>query len=381
MWDPRRHSKRGEIPSRIPVDKVSNQLGKELIETMCALELCTLNGRFDQSKDNFTSVSCKGLTVVDYTSYSSLNLYSDFQVHDILDIIKSKDIPIDSTIPDHRLLTVEFKQPQRSSKTDSTKQQVKVKSIPKGYMQGSVVLEQLCMLADQLAPENRQVDVNLIYESFCGIIDDQLEIKMSKPRKPSDHNKPWWDENLKVLAKKVLKGILSKSWERNKQNGELKSAYLNSQKEFSKLVRKTKRCFRRERQLKLLEHQKYKPKIFWNFIKGIGSTTQQLPTSVCTPNGEVVTEGNQVLNVWRNYFCSLLCNDALSDEQNGFRTDRCCQDHIFALTSTIENRMARKEDTIACFIDFKKAFDCVNRDLLWKKLAVRLGYQASFFLL
>ena len=83
----------GEIPSRIPVDKVSNQLGKELIETMCTLELCTLNGRFDQSKDNFTSVSCKGLAVVDYfiCPYSSLNLYSDFQVHDILDIIKSKD--------------------------------------------------------------------------------------------------------------------------------------------------------------------------------------------------------------------------------------------------------------------------------------------------
>ena len=52
----------GEIPSRIPVDKVSNQLGKELIETMRALEFCTLNGRFDQSK---TSVSCKGLAVVD----------------------------------------------------------------------------------------------------------------------------------------------------------------------------------------------------------------------------------------------------------------------------------------------------------------------------
>ena len=246
----------GEIPSGIPVDKVSNQLGKELIETMCALELCTLNGRFDQSKDNFTSVSCKGLAVVDYfiCPYSSLNFYSDFQVHDILDIIKSKDIPIDSTITDHRLLTVEFKQPQRSSKTDSTKQQVKVKSIPKGYMQGSVVLEQLCTLADQLAPENQQVDVNLIYESFCGIIDDQLEITMSKPRKPSDCNKPWWDENLKALAKKVRHFL--KAWERNKQSGELKSAYLNSQKEFSKLVRKTKHRFRRERQLKLLEQQK-----------------------------------------------------------------------------------------------------------------------------
>ena len=138
----------GEIPSRIPVDEVSNQLGKELIETMCALELCTLNGRFDQSKDNFTSVSCKGLAVVDYfmCPYSFLSLF--FQVYDILDIIKSKDSPIDLTIPDHRLLTAEFKQPQRSSKINNTKQQVKVRSIPMGYMQDSVVLEQLCMLAD-----------------------------------------------------------------------------------------------------------------------------------------------------------------------------------------------------------------------------------------
>ena len=236
---------------------------------MCALELCTLNGRFDQSKDNFTSVSCKGLAVVDYfiCPYSSLNLYSDFQVHDILDIIKSKDIPIDSTIPDHRLLMVEFKQPQRSSKINNTKQQVKVRSIPMGYMQDSVVLEQLCMLADQLAPENQQLDINLIYESFCGVIDEQLEITISKPRKSSDHNKPWCNENLKVLAQKVRHSL--KTWERNKQNGELKSAYLNSQKEFCKLVRKTKRHFRRERQLKLLEQQKYKPKLFWNFIKGI----------------------------------------------------------------------------------------------------------------
>jgi len=71
---------------------------------------------------------------------------------------------------------------------------------------------------------------------------------------------------------------------------------------------------------------------------------------------------------------------ALSDEQYGFQTDRCCQDHIFALTSTIENRMAGKEDTFACFIDFKAAFDCVNRDLLWKKLAARFRLSGKFFL-
>ena len=29
----------------------------------------------------------------------------------------------------------------------------------------------------------------------------------------------------------------------------------------------------------------------WNFIKGIGFTTQQLPTSVCTPNGAEGSSG------------------------------------------------------------------------------------------
>ena len=43
-------------------------------------------------------------------------------------------------------------------------------------------------------------------------------------------------------------------------------------------------------------------------------------------------------------------------------------------------RMARKEDTFACFIDFKKAFDCVNSNLYWKKLAVRFRLSGKFLL-
>ena len=71
-------------------------------------------------------------------------------------------------------------------------------------------------------------------------------------------------------------------------------------------------------------------------------------------------------------------NDALNDEQNGFRTNRCCQDHILTLTSIIENRMLGKQDTFACFIDFKKAFDCVDRDLLWRKLETRYNLNGNF---
>ena len=56
------------------------------------------------------------------------------------------------------------------------------------------------------------------------------------------------------------------------------------------------------------------------------------------------------------------------DEQNGFRRNRNCIDHIFSLTSIIRNRKNQGLSTFCCFIDFQKAFDYVDRDLLLYKL-------------
>ncbi len=56
------------------------------------------------------------------------------------------------------------------------------------------------------------------------------------------------------------------------------------------------------------------------------------------------------------------------DEQNGFRKGRACIDHIFSLTSLVNNRLAQNKSTYACFIDMQKAFDWVDRDLLLYRL-------------
>jgi len=81
-----------KISTRTPIDKVSNQRGKELVEILHTLELYILNGQFDQTKDNFTSVSTRGVAVVDYyiTPNTALEQFENFQVNDILDIINSK---------------------------------------------------------------------------------------------------------------------------------------------------------------------------------------------------------------------------------------------------------------------------------------------------
>ena len=63
-------------------------------------------------------------------------------------------------------------------------------------------------------------------------------------------------------------------------------------------------------------------------------------------------------------------NNGLCDEQGGFRSGRCTGDHISSLGYIIETRNKKKQDTYAAFIDFSKAYDRINRSLLWHKLSM-----------
>lgn len=54
--------------------------------------------------------------------------------------------------------------------------------------------------------------------------------------------------------------------------------------------------------------------------------------------------------------------------QAGFRHDYRTTDHIFTLQTLVEKAKANKTDLYCCFVDFRKAFDSVPRDLLWQRL-------------
>ena len=61
-------------------------------------------------------------------------------------------------------------------------------------------------------------------------------------------------------------------------------------------------------------------------------------------------------------------NNIFAEEQNGFRAGRSCIDHIFVMCTVLRNRKMLGKDTFLCFIDYKKAFDSVDRNLLLFKL-------------
>jgi hypothetical protein len=62
-------------------------------------------------------------------------------------------------------------------------------------------------------------------------------------------------------------------------------------------------------------------------------------------------------------------NKKFAEEQSGFRKNHSTIDNIFVLFSIIQKYLLKKSGKVyVCFIDFKKAFDTVNRSILWNVL-------------
>ena len=58
----------------------------------------------------------------------------------------------------------------------------------------------------------------------------------------------------------------------------------------------------------------------------------------------------------------------LPDNQAGFRKAQGTQDHIANMRWIMERQLEYGKEIHICFIDYSKAFDCINHELLWKTL-------------
>ena len=73
-----------------------------------------------------------------------------------------------------------------------------------------------------------------------------------------------------------------------------------------------------------------------------------------------------ILNIRLNNYLESM--NLLCEEQAGFRKKYGTTDHIFNLKCIIDLYLFRGKKLFCAFIDYKKAFDSVNRSFLWQKL-------------
>ena len=69
-------------------------------------------------------------------------------------------------------------------------------------------------------------------------------------------------------------------------------------------------------------------------------------------------------------------NNELSDVQAGFRKGRGTRDQIANIHWIMEKAREFQKNIHFCFIDYAKAFDCVDHNKLWKIL--RWEYQTTW---
>ena len=69
-------------------------------------------------------------------------------------------------------------------------------------------------------------------------------------------------------------------------------------------------------------------------------------------------------------------NDLLGQEQAGFRKEYGTIDHIFSLHCLIDLYLQRKKRLYCTFVDYRKAFDKVQRNILWDKL-LKVGIRGN----
>ena len=69
-------------------------------------------------------------------------------------------------------------------------------------------------------------------------------------------------------------------------------------------------------------------------------------------------------------------NRELPDVQAGFRIGRETRDQIANIHWIIEKAREFQKNIYFCFIDYAKAFDCVDHNKLWKNLK-ETGYQTT----
>ena len=83
--------------------------------------------------------------------------------------------------------------------------------------------------------------------------------------------------------------------------------------------------------------------------------------------------GIALLNATSKIFSRIILNriqnlidNQLLEIQAGFRPNRSTMDQIFILKQTMERRREFNKPLYMCFVDIAKAYDSVNRELLWK---------------
>ena len=172
------------IIHRNTLDYTVNYYGELFIDFLINTNMIMLNGRFNKCDDNFTSISVKGHSIVDYciTKQEQLGYFSDFKVMPTSQIMNRNcnvGTFVPSCIPDHSLLTWKIKLEQSTLgvvneseiENSHTSYKFDLKNVKNDFMSNQPVLREIGNLISKLEQDVLNLEkIDNVYTQWCGMV-------------------------------------------------------------------------------------------------------------------------------------------------------------------------------------------------------------------
>ena len=147
--------------------------------------------------------------------------------------------------------------------------------------------------------------IDLFYTLFSSCI-QQKDVRIIIKR--HGQNRPFWNKELELLWGEVVKSehLYLKIDHHSIHRQDARSNFIDKQHMFDKQYRYYKRKYESEKQTMIEQFRTTDPKQFWKALKNIGpkraGPCHSIPWKVISSDGEITSNKNDVLNVWKNKF-------------------------------------------------------------------------------
>ncbi len=331
-----------DVPKRHILDKVKKGHGEALIEFVKDCKLALLNGRLDPEYDNFTFVSSRGKSVVDYflTPHDCLQFCKSFRVDLVSDLIhKSQAMHLlgrNSKPPDHSVLTLTFRhsywQPSYVNNQDQPKEQVKSErkmylfdNKPEEFMNTPVWTQAVTEIIDNLSHDiDNKESMNRIYNDLCKVIFDELDLHLqfktltSPSKKRFKNHKPYWNAELQELWKAMVKEeklFLKYTGTSKRTKILLRNNFKIAQRHFDRNLTAAARDYAHKQVADIENLSVDNHKEFWNKIRSLGPRKNNNVPIKVRIDGVLNNDEATVKSKWKQDFSNLLNGNNISDVQ------------------------------------------------------------------
>ena len=384
------------LHERSPIDTEIAGHHESFCDYISDTNSCVLNGRW-MHRDNFTCVSSKGRSVVDYilVPTEQFDLISDFHVSTMTDVLTEHAIipHAHATIPDHSLVTctinmTHFVSSQVTASGDQTQymnscdqgsdpvnRRYNVNILPQDLFENERCRRSLLGIIESLEYRATTQDrVDQIYKTFSDTLHSEMDANLNYKdftpamKKRRRRSKPYWDENLAqkwTIARDAEKEYLSYKGN-NSQRRNLRAVFTSKRDEFDKCLRQAQRRHESQKQQELHELRTDNPKEFWNQINNLGPGRSEENTAfkVKLQNGDITDDIPTVLNTWKSEFENLF-NSSSQQINNDFaaRIDSVTRQWEQQYSDMMENRADPDIDNVDYLDRMRSAHQSLNSEI------------------